>query len=213
MTSSSLRPERLFVTGIGTDVGKTVVAAILTEALQADYWKPVQAGLIPTTDTATVQSLVCNPRTRFHPETYRLHQPASPHTAAAAEHVTITAEAFRLPETDNHLLVEGAGGLLVPLAPGLLIADLIRQLELEVIVVSRHYLGSINHTLLTLEALQRRGLAVRGLVFNGVPNPATEDFITQHTGVPIMPRVQPEAEVSPEVVSRYAVEFRAWFGL
>ncbi|PJJ59826.1 dethiobiotin synthase [Hymenobacter chitinivorans] len=213
MSVSSSCPERLFVTGIGTDVGKTVVAAILTQALQADYWKPVQAGLEPTTDTATVRNLVSNPHSVFHPEAYRLQLPASPHAAAAAEHLTIQAGAFQLPVTANHLVVEGAGGLLVPLAPGLLLADLIAPLGLEVVVVSRNYLGSINHTLLTLEALQQRGLRVRGLVFNGEPTPATEDFIAQHTGLPIMPRVHPETDVSAATVSRYAPTFRAWFGL
>ncbi|UOQ70068.1 dethiobiotin synthase [Hymenobacter cellulosilyticus] len=212
MNSPLTSPQRLFVTGIGTDVGKTLAAAILTEALQADYWKPVQAGFEPTTDTATVRSLVSNARSCFHPEAYRLQLPASPHMAAAAEQITIQAEAFQLPATDNHLVVEGAGGLLVPLAPGLLLADLIQPLGLEVVVVSRNYLGSINHTLLTLEALERRGLRVRGLIFNGEPNPATEDFITQHTGVPIMPRIRLEIKITPAVVSRYAAEFRTWFG-
>ncbi|MBG8555951.1 dethiobiotin synthase [Hymenobacter guriensis] len=205
--------ERLFITGIGTDVGKTFVSAILTEALQADYWKPVQAGLEPTTDAATVRSLVQNPVSRFWPERHRLQLPASPHAAAAAEQLTLRPGDFHLPDTDNHLLVEGAGGLLVPLAPGFLVADLIAQLDLDVVVVSRNYLGSINHTLLTLEALQTRGLRVRGLVFNGEPTPATEDFIRQHTGVPVMPRVLPEPHVSAKVVSRYAAEFRAWFGV
>ncbi|TYZ14168.1 dethiobiotin synthase [Hymenobacter lutimineralis] len=203
--------ERLFITGSGTDVGKTFVSAILTEALQADYWKPVQAGLEPTTDAATVRGLVQNPVSRFWPERHRLQLPASPHAAAAAEQLTLRSEDFQLPVTDNHLLVEGAGGLLVPLAPGFLIADLIGQFGLDVVVVSRNYLGSINHTLLTLEALQTRGLRVRGLVFNGEPTLATEDFIQQHTGVPVMPRVLPEPHVSAEVVSRYAAEFRAWF--
>ncbi|GAA3995552.1 dethiobiotin synthase [Hymenobacter fastidiosus] len=202
--------EQLFITGIGTDVGKTIVSAILTEALQADYWKPVQAGLTPTTDAATVRSLVQNPVSRFHPERYRLQLPASPHAAAAAEGVTLRPGDFSIPATANHLIVEGAGGLLVPLAPGFLLADLIGQLGLEVVVVSRNYLGSINHTLLTLEALRTRGITVRGLVFNGEPNPATEDFIREHSGVPVMPRLRPEAEVTPAVVSRYAAEFRAW---
>ncbi|MBD2715270.1 dethiobiotin synthase [Microvirga sp. STR05] len=205
--------ERLFITGIGTDVGKTFVSAILTEALQADYWKPVQAGLTPTTDAATVRSLVQNPVSRFWPERHRLQLPASPHAAAAAEGLTLRPEDFQLPATDNHLLVEGAGGLLVPLARDFLLADLAQQFALDVVVVSRNYLGSINHTLLTLEALQARGLRVRGLVFNGEPTPATEDFIQQHTGVPLMPRILPEPEVTPAVVSRYAAEFRAWFGL
>ncbi|TGE08415.1 dethiobiotin synthase [Hymenobacter fodinae] len=205
--------ERLFITGIGTDVGKTFVSAIITEALQADYWKPVQAGLEPTTDAGTVRSLVQNSVSQFFPERYRLLMPASPHAAAATEGITIQLQDFELPATQNHLLVEGAGGLLVPLAPGLLIADLVQHLGLDVVVVSRNYLGSINHTLLTLEALKARGIRVRGLVFNGEPTPATEDFIRQHTGVPLMPRVLPEAEVTPAVVSRYANEFREWFGL
>lgn len=203
--------ERLFITGIGTDVGKTLVSAILTEALQADYWKPVQAGLEPTTDAATVRSLVQNPVSRFWPERYRLQLPVSPHAAAAAEGLTLRPKDFQLPATDNHLLVEGAGGLLVPLAPGFLLADLIQLFALDVVVVSRNYLGSINHTLLTLEALRARGIRVRGLVFNGEPTPATENFIQQHTGVPLMPRVLPEAEVTPAVVSRYAAQFQAWF--
>lgn len=204
--------EKLFITGIGTDVGKTLVSAILTEALQADYWKPVQAGLEPTTDAATVRSLVQNPVSKFWPERHRLQMPASPHAAAAAEGLELQAADFQLPVTDNHLIVEGAGGLLVPLAPGLLIANLAQQFQLDVVVVSRHYLGSINHTLLTLEALQARGLRVRGLVFNGEPTPATEAFISQHTHVPLLPRLRPEPAVSPAVVSRYAAEFRAWFG-
>jgi len=208
-----MTPERLFVTGIGTDVGKTFVAAILTEALGADYWKPVQAGLTPTTDGATVRELVSNSASVFHPEAHRLQLPASPHTAAAAENILIRPEDFKLLETTNHLIVEGAGGLLVPLAPGFLLADLIAQLGLATVVVSRNYLGSINHTLLTLEALRQRGLAVRGLVFNGEPNPSTEDFIVQHTGVPVLPRVLPEPVVNAAVVSRYAEGFRAALGL
>ncbi|MDU0371475.1 dethiobiotin synthase [Hymenobacter endophyticus] len=205
--------ERLFITGIGTDVGKTLVSAILTEALQADYWKPVQAGLTPTTDAATVRGLVQNPVSHFWPERHRLQLPASPHAAAAAEGLTLRPEDFELPATHNHLLVEGAGGLLVPLAPGFLLADLAQRFALDVVVVSRNYLGSINHTLLTLEALQARGLRVRGLIFNGEPTPATEEFIAEHTGVPLMPRILPEPEVTPTMVSRYAAEFRTWFGL
>ena len=205
--------EKLFITGIGTDIGKTIVAAILTEALQADYWKPVQAGLTPATDAGTVRELVQNPVSHFHPERFRLQLPASPHAAAAAEGRTLRPADFALPATANHLIVEGAGGLLVPLAPGFLVVDLIAQLGLDVVVVSRNYLGSINHTLLTLEALRARGLPVRGLIFNGEPTPATEDFIRQHTAVPILPRLRPEAEISAAVVSRYAAEFRQWFDL
>ncbi|MCC2545428.1 dethiobiotin synthase [Hymenobacter sp. BT175] len=205
--------ERLFITGIGTDVGKTVVAALLTEALGADYWKPVQAGLEPTTDSQTVRSLVTNPASRFHPEAYRLLLPASPHAAAEAESLTIRPGDFTLPQTENHLVVEGAGGLLVPLAPGFLVADLIGQLGLATIVVSRNYLGSINHTLLTLEALRQRGLPVRGLIFNGEPNPATEDFITAHTGVPVLPRLLPLPSLDATQIRPLATAYRDFFKL
>ncbi|WP_303311890.1 dethiobiotin synthase [Hymenobacter sp. BT730] len=203
--------ERLFITGIGTDVGKTVASAILTEALQADYWKPVQAGLEPSTDTGTVRRLVQNPVSTFWPEQFRLQMPASPHAAAAAENINLKPDDFQLPATTNHLLVEGAGGLLVPLAPGFLMVDLLQQFGLEAVVVSRNYLGSINHTLLTLEALQLRGVRVRGLIFNGEPNATTEEFIQCHTGVPVMPRILPEPVIDAAMVSRYAADFRQWF--
>ncbi|MBT2558153.1 dethiobiotin synthase [Hymenobacter sp. ISL-91] len=203
--------EHLFITGIGTDVGKTFAAAIITEALQADYWKPVQAGLTPTTDAGTVRGLVQNPVSRFWPERYRLALPASPHAAAAAEDLLLQLTDFELPATTNHLVVEGAGGLLVPLAPGFLVADLVQQLGLAVVVVSRHYLGSINHTLLTLEALRLRQIPVRGLVFNGAPNPATEEAILSYYDGPVMPRIREEPAVSAAVVARYATEFRTWF--
>ncbi|SDX41034.1 dethiobiotin synthase [Hymenobacter psychrophilus] len=203
--------ENLFITGIGTDVGKTLVAAILTEALQADYWKPVQAGLTPTTDAGTVRGLVTNPISRFWPERYRLALPASPHAAAAAEGLILRPDDFELPTTSNHLVVEGAGGLLVPLAPGFSVADLVQRLGLAVVVVSRHYLGSINHTLLTLEALRQRQIPVRGLVFNGAPNPATEEAILSYYNGPVMPRILEEPAVSAAVVARYAAEYREWF--
>ncbi|SET12044.1 dethiobiotin synthase [Hymenobacter actinosclerus] len=203
--------EHLFITGIGTDVGKTFVAAILTEALQADYWKPVQAGLTPTTDAGTVRGLVRNPVSRFWPERYRLALPASPHAAAAAEGLLLRPDDFELPTTANHLVVEGAGGLLVPLAPGFSVADLVQRLGLAVVVVSRHYLGSINHTLLTLEALRQRQIPVRGLVFNGTPNPATEEAILSYYDGPVLPRILEEPVVSADVVARYAAEFRAFF--
>ena len=200
--------ERFFVTGIGTDVGKTVAAAVLTQALGADYWKPVQAGGLDHTDRDEVRRLVTNPATTFHPERHRLHLPASPHRAAAAEGLTLRPADFVLPATANHLVVEGAGGLLVPLAPGFLVADLVRQLGLPVVVVSRHYLGSINHTLLTLEVLRQRGIPVRGLVFNGPADEPTESVILNHTPAPVLLHLHPEAELTPAVVAAYAQQVR-----
>jgi dethiobiotin synthetase len=194
----------IFVTGIGTDVGKTVVSAILTEALQADYWKPVQSGSVELTDSHKVKSLVSNPRTVFHPETYLLQAPLSPHAAAALEGIEIDLAAIARPQTQNRLVVEGAGGLFVPLNANYLMVDLIRHLQLPVVVVSANYLGSINHTLLTLEALRSRHIPVAGLIFNGAPNPATEDYILQYAGVPKLLSVLPEDTLTPAVIRRYA---------
>ncbi len=202
-------PPSFFVTGIGTDVGKTVVAAILTRALIADYWKPVQAGTEPATDGGTLAALV--PGARCHPEAYRLQMPASPHAAAAAEGLTLSLDTILAarPETAGRsLIIEGAGGVLVPLAPGLLIIDLIQALNVPVVVVSRHYLGSINHTLLTVEALRARQVPIAGIVFNGEPNAASESFILNHTGLPTLPAVLPEPALTAAVISRYAERFR-----
>ncbi|MFB9864798.1 dethiobiotin synthase [Rufibacter immobilis] len=204
-------PKRYFVTGIGTDVGKTVAAAVLTQALQADYWKPVQAGSLDHTDTHTVQRLVSNPRSVFHPEAYRLQMPASPHTAAAAEGVRLSLEQIVLPSTQNHLIVEGAGGLMVPLNEQELVLDLIQNLNLEVVLVSRNYLGSINHTLTSAEVLKYHNIPVAGILFNGVPNPSTEDFILNYTKLPALPRLLEETDLNQETVQRYAQTFRTYF--
>ena len=198
--------KNIFVTGIGTDIGKTVVSAILTEALQADYWKPVQSGSVELTDSRRVQSLISNARSAFHPEAYLLQEPLSPHQAAALEGVSIDLGAIRLPQTPNRLVVEGAGGLYVPLSDEHLIVDLIQHLHLPVVVVSTNYLGSINHTLLTLEALRNRRIQVVGLIFNGEPNPASEDYILKYSGVRKLLSVLPEPELTPAVIRRYADE-------
>ncbi len=198
-------PSTLFVTGIGTDVGKTVAAAVLVRALGADYWKPVQAGTAPATDGGTVAALV--PAAVCHPEAYRLALPASPHAAAAAEGITLSLETILAarPQTARPLVIEGAGGVLVPLAPGVVVLDLIAALGVPVVVVSRHYLGSINHTLLTVEALRARQVPIVGLVFNGPPTPATETFIEEYTRLPVLLRL-PEAPdgVTAAVISRWA---------
>ncbi|MBF8962794.1 dethiobiotin synthase [Pontibacter sp. FD36] len=199
--------KRYFVTGIGTDVGKTVAAAILTEALQADYWKPVQAGGLDFTDTDTVKSLISNEKSVFHPEAYRLKMAASPHKAAAAEGIEIDVHGLKLPETQNNLIVEGAGGLMVPLNKRYLVLDLVQQLGLEVILVSRNYLGSINHTLLTAEVLRYRKVPVAGIIFNGEENQTSEDFIIKYTGLRRLPSIRQEADFCQEAVAEYAKSF------
>ena len=202
--------KQYFVTGIGTDVGKTVAAAILTEALQADYWKPVQAGGLDFTDTDTVMSLVSNAASVFHPEAYRLKMAASPHRAAAAEGIEIDLHSLKLPETSNNLIVEGAGGLMVPLNKRYLVLDLVQQLGLEVVLVSRNYLGSINHTLLTAEVLRYRKIPVAGIIFNGEENQSSEDFIIKYTGLRRLPSIRQEADFCKETVAEYAEQFKGY---
>lgn len=179
--------KRIFVTGISTGVGKTLAAAVLAEALHADYWKPVQAGDLEASDSHTVQQLISNSSTVIHPNAYALKTPMSPHAAAEIDGVRIDPGKISPPETGNTLVIEGAGGLLVPLNERDTILDLIRP-EYRVVVVSRHYLGSINHTLLTLEALRHRGHAPL-LLYSGDPHPSTESIIESRTGVPVLGRM------------------------
>lgn len=164
-----MRP--IFITGIGTDVGKTLVSAIVTEALGASYWKPVQAGFDQGTDAATVASWLSHPGTSVYPECYKLQMPASPHIAAREEGLRISRTELlnayaALPARSGHLVVEGAGGLMVPLAEDYFVADLIRDLQARVLIVSRNYLGSINHSLLTAQTLKGMGADVIGWIFN-----------------------------------------------
>lgn len=176
-------PKRnLFVTGIGTGIGKTIVSAILTEKLKADYWKPVQSGELDNSDTMKVKSLITNTSSVFHPETYRLTQPYSPHKSADLDGIKIDPQLFIVPKTDNTLIIEGAGGLMVPLNDNFLIIDLIKQLNAEVVLVSQNYLGSINHTILSAQVLKQYQIPVAGIIFNGDKDNYSEKFILQYTG-------------------------------
>lgn len=176
----------LVVAGIGTEVGKTVVSAVLVEALGADYWKPVQSGGLEHSDTMIVQVLAGAPERVFHPEAYRLTQPLSPHAAARYDGVNIDASALNLPVTPRPLVVELAGGLMVPLSDELLNLDLLERWGLPVILVASYYLGSINHTLLSIHALKSRGIPLRALVLNGE---GSEDSRRAKLGFGQVPRV------------------------
>lgn len=195
-----------FITAIGTDSGKTLTSAIICEALEADYWKPVQAGA--PRDTDTVRRLVTNKKTVFHQEQYFLKTPASPHAAAKIEGVVIDLKRFRLPPTKNTLVIEGAGGCLVPLNDSDFMIDLIQLFKAQVVVVSNTYLGSINHTLLTIEALKRRNLPVKGLIFNGEENPETERIILHHTQLNCLLHIKKEPVINSDVVTKYALELK-----
>lgn len=180
-------PEKpIFVTGIGTGIGKTITSAILVEKFKADYWKPVQSGDLDDSDTKKVRSLVSNSISRFYPEAYRLTQPFSPHKSAAIDGIVIDPNKFVLPATDNRLIVEGAGGLMVPLNKNFLIIDLIKKLGAEVVLVSQNYLGSINHTILSVYTLKKEGIPVKGIIFNGPKDIYTKDFIVEYSGLDVL---------------------------
>lgn len=198
--------KKIFITGIGTDVGKTVVAAIITEALKADYWKPIQAGDLDTGDAHTVRNLLTNSQTTIHPNSYGLQTPMSPHAAAKIDGVTIDVKKIKAPKTTNHLVIEGAGGILVPLNDSDTIVDLI-QPDYKVIVVSRHYLGSINHSLMTIQMLQDKGFDV-SVIFNGEEHKTSESIIEKMTGVAVLGRIDEEPYFDKNVVKAYAEEFQ-----
>lgn len=198
---------KLFITGIGTDVGKTIASAIITEALKADYWKPIQAGDLDTSDSHKIKSYLSNAKTVIHPNSYALNTPASPHLAAELDNIAIDLEEIKEPVTENHLVVEGAGGVFVPLNNQYCVIDLIKP-DYKVIVVSRHYLGSINHTLLTIEALQNRKITIAGIIFNGDENRATESIILKKTGINCIGRINQEPYFDKNVIAEYADLFR-----
>ncbi len=198
-----------FVTGIDTDSGKTLVSAILCKTLSADYWKPIQSGL--PRDTDTVKQLVADPHIHFHPERHLLQMPASPHASARAENKEIHLDDFTLPPTSRTLIIEGAGGCLVPINDTHFVIDIAAHLRATIVLVADLYLGSINHTLLTVQELKRRALPVKGIIFNGEPNPESQRIITLHAGWPVLLHVQREQSVTPDVVNHYAEQLkRSW---
>ena len=195
--------SKLVITGIGTDVGKTVVSSIIAEALKASYWKPIQAGDLDNSDSIKVDRFTDN--VTVLPEAFRLSEPMSPHAAAEIDGVEIAKDDLDIPEVEGNLIIEGAGGIMVPVnSNGLTFADIIERWNLPTIVVSRHYLGSINHTLLTLEVLQSRGVIIEGLVFVGAENKATEEIILKSTGVKFLARIPMAKELNKTFVLEQA---------
>lgn len=200
----------VFITGIGTGVGKTVWSAIVTEALGADYWKPVQAGFEDGTDSLFVSSMISNRRSKIHPELYKLALPASPHIAARAENrkidLDLICEQFRRLESDNEFcVVEGAGGLMVPLNEGEFVADLISKLGAGVLLVSRNYLGSINHSILTSMAARSYSLATKGWLFND-RYMDYEDELVNWSGISKLGTIPFMEKVTPEFIREQALK-------
>ena len=175
-----MRKRPIFITGIGTGVGKTIVSAVLVEKLKADYWKPIQSGDLDNSDTSLVRTLVSNNISKFHPEAYRLTQAYSPHKSAALDGIRIDPENIIQPETNNQLIIEGAGGLMVPLNENFLMIDLIKKLDAEVFLVSKNYLGSINHTLMSVGILKSNGITLSRIIFSGEQDHDSEEIIRKH---------------------------------
>jgi dethiobiotin synthetase len=199
--------RKIFITGIGTGVGKTIVSAIVTEALQADYWKPIQTGFGDGKDTDIIRGLISNKKTIIHPEAFCLAKPASPFAAAEEEGIKIEIKNIAIPKTENILVMEGAGGLMVPINEEELMIDMIEQWDAEVILVSQNYLGSINHTMLSCMALADRNLKVLGIVYNGEDNLMAERSILSFCDYPVIGRIKPEGIFTSEKISEYAKQF------
>lgn len=196
-------PAHFFVTGTDTNVGKTVVSAMLTLGLGAAYWKPVQSGLAPITDTDYVRQTTGLDGSHFIPERFRLTEPLSPHAAAAIDGVQIALSDFQLPATAKpHLIVEGAGGLMVPLNERHFILDLIRHLDLPVCLVARSTLGTINHTLLSIAQLRRANIPILGVILNGEKNPSNRDAIAHYGQVPILGELEPLTAINPDTLKQ-----------
>lgn len=202
-----MQNKQIFITGIGTEVGKTVISAIFVEALQSDYLKPIQSGDLHYTDTHKVQEWT-DTTGKFHAETYRLKNPLSPHTSAELDNVKIDLDNFFLPYTDNHLVIEGAGGLLVPLNDKEHLTNLIKKLEVPVVLVSKNYLGSINHSLMTYEILKKNEIPMLGWVFNGIKNESGKEFILNYSKLPVLLEVEEESEVNKIMVKKYANQLK-----
>ncbi len=192
----------IFVGGIGTDVGKTLASAILSTALSRDYWKPIQSGSLDYTDSDYLSSL--SPSIRTHPETYQLSAALSPHAAAEIDGIKISLDKIKKPETPNSLIIEGAGGLLVPLNEKDLVIDLIEKLDVPVLLVSKNYLGSINHTLLSIEALKTRDIPIIGVLFNGEENIQSESIIIKNSKIPHLGRIPLASRIDTDFVKKQA---------
>lgn len=196
--------KQFAVTGIGTDVGKTIVSAILCEALSAVYWKPIQAGDLDNSDSVKINNFCSNNVTVLE-ERFRLTEPMSPHAAAYIDRVEIQVSDFSIPPVKDNLIVEGAGGVLVPFnQKAETYLDIFWKLNLPIILVSRHYLGSINHTMLTIEALQNKGLHIHGIIYVGDENGTTEDIIDTKYMLPVLGRIPIAKEINTAFIKAQA---------
>jgi dethiobiotin synthetase len=194
----------IIIAGIHTGIGKTVCSAVICQALGHDYWKPVQAGDWANSDSVFIKKNVTNPKTFVHPETYRLATAASPHYAAKLDGIEIKKEHIELPDSKNNIVVETAGGLMSPLATNYLNIDLVEQLQLPVVLVSNNYLGSINHTLLSYEALKNKKSKIAGIVFVGEEAIPSQEYILSYTKLPCLFSIPLFKEINATTITNFA---------
>jgi len=192
-----------FVTAIGTDSGKTLTSAVLITALKANYWKPVQAG--KPTDTDILRKWFKGQPVKFFNEAFLLKKAASPHEAAREEGLSLSLKDIIIPDSTKPIIIEGAGGLMVPLNDEEFMVDLAKYLEAEIILVADLYLGSINHTLLSVELLKQKGLKVKGIIFNGPENKASQDLILKQSGYPLLLHMTKEKQINAHVLNNFAL--------
>jgi len=201
-------PNQFIIAGIGTEIGKTLISSIFRQGMQADYWKPVQSGNPEEADALFIGQMTRVPEGKIWDSSYMLTQPLSPHTAAEIDGIRISLDHIQPPLTERSLIVELAGGLMVPLNESETNLDLIAHIALPVILVSKNYLGSINHTLLSYEILKAKQILIAGIVFNGPANASGERFILQHTGLKVLLRVPELAQINPEIIQEYAQQIQ-----
>jgi len=200
--------QKMIVAGIGTEVGKTVVSAILVKMLGGNYWKPVSCGPYSKRDPLVVEQWIEDPTVTYFPEAYHLNAPLSPHHAARLQGVDLDPEKVVMPFSSRPLIIESCGGVMVPFNDHMLTIDLFASWDCDWVVVSKNYLGSINHTLLTIEALKARGITPLGIIFNGEENLRSETFILNHTKLPMLARIREESDINSKVIWRYSESWK-----
>lgn len=200
--------HQIVIVGIGTEVGKTLASAIVVKALNAAYWKPVQTGFLHgkgDRDSKTVQDLT---QCTVLPETYLFQEPLSPHIAARIDGAEIDIQHIQIPETDGNLVIETAGGLMAPLNDTNLFIDLLQQWKCPVILTVRQYLGNINHTLLSIEALTSRDIPVLGMITSGIALPDTNRWLSQYTQIPVLLEIPELNEINPDVIQQLGEDLK-----
>ena len=197
--SKFIFPKRIFITGTDTGIGKTVVSSILMAGLRGIYWKPIQSGLDEITDTEWIKHTTGLPDNHFHPETYRLTLPLSPHASAAHDGISIDLDTFIPPETmeSEHLIIEGAGGIMVPLNEKHFMIDLIKKLDATALLVSPSSLGTINHPLLSIKELRRNDIKTAGVIMNGLKNRINRDAIEHFGEIDVLAEIETLHVINP----------------